>query len=106
MNSTVTGAAIAAIAGAVVALIQFMGQRGTAKTTASNPASVADGYGKLVADLRADLNRTREEVNRLRVEVAECERRHEDARDRIAHLEQLVERRSINRGHHPGEEQL
>ncbi len=98
MNSTVTGAIIAGAAGAVVALIQFVGQRTTARTAAANPATVADGYGQLVKDLRADLDRTRADVARLAAEVADCERRHDASRDRIAHLERLVERRRIDVG--------
>ena len=96
MNSTAFGAIIAGAVGVTVALIQFLGQRGTARAAAEHPASVADGYGALVADLRLDLDRTRAEVTRLRVEVAECERRHHESQDRIAHLEQLVERRKID----------
>jgi hypothetical protein len=97
MNSSTTGTLVVGVTAAVVAVITAIGQRLAARAASAGPASVADGYGQLVADLRADLDRTRDEVNRLRVEVAECERRHDEARERIAHLEQLVERRAINR---------
>lgn len=41
------------------------------------PASVADGYGKLVADLRADLDRVRREQVELRAKHIECLARSE-----------------------------
>lgn len=100
----------AAVGGVAAAFVVAWNQRRQAREAAKPGAQEAlnEGYGALVADMRAELNVWKAEVVSLRAEVHECEvrheqceRKHDEALVRIAHLEQLVERRKIDRG--PGE---
>lgn len=72
-----------------VALIAAAGTYAATKLQArsmrESPATVAEGYGALVADLRADLDR-------LRAELTLCNERHKASDARIAHLEAEVGR--------------
>lgn len=83
MNSATTGAIIAAAAGAVVALIQFVAQRSTARNANANPETVAGGYGQLVGDLRAELDR-------MKADVTSCHQERAQDRRRIVALEAEV----------------
>jgi chromosome segregation ATPase len=71
-----------------------------ARIAASPPAQAAlnDGYKILFGEMRAELEHLRVEVSTLRAQVDDCERRHDEAQERIAHLESVVERRRVDVG--------
>lgn len=69
---------------AVVALVgTYVANRIQSRTARTSPATVADGYGALVADLRSDLNRLRIDLEAERVA---CNRRISALEREIADL--------------------
>ena len=90
MSNPTNGTLIVGITAAVVAVITALGQRLAARAANTGPASVADGYGQLVADLRSDLDRTRTDLRAVQVELAECNDRHHRSDHRIAELEREI----------------
>ena len=83
MNPTVIGGIIAAAAGIAAAFLQFVSQRSRIRADLEAPASVADGYGRLVADLQ-------KELVRMKAEVETCHQERASDRIRIAALENEV----------------
>lgn len=78
LGAVETGGWVAAAASIVVAGISgwFLRSKAMAERRPADSQAAFDGYGRLVADLRADIDRQRHDLEELRVELIDCHRGH------------------------------